>query len=452
MAKLGNPIIAKMNLLHNEQCVEVNMKEAVSLFSSAGIGELGLKNSGIRIVVSNELIADRHQLYENNFQDTISITDDIWKCKEEIVDCYRKNRQEDELFLVYATPPCQGMSTNGAGTLLKGIREGNKPKIDERNRLIIPTMDVVTQLHPRWFLMENVPTMRYTVIDDEEGNYVNIIDYVRKRLGDEYVGAAQVVTCSDFGIPQVRKRLITVFTRDDFGKEYFKLYGTFLTEGDYRPERTLRDAIEKFPPLDAVPGKNADYGFHKYHFVPIMNPEKHWWIENTPEGNTAYNNQCVNPECRYQFNGIHKDKQTDGIWHSNAETPIYCERCGQLLPRPSLIDKKTGKRRLLKGFHSAYRRMKWDEPAPTITQNFIYEASDNKVHPSQNRVLSIYEALVIQTVAEYDYDFSLNGEVISPGMFAQVLGESVPPKLIEIVVKKMENIEQIVTGFMKQCM
>jgi DNA (cytosine-5)-methyltransferase 1 len=424
------------------------MKEAVSLFSSAGIGELGLVNNEIRIVVSNELLPDRHQLYMNNYPETECITGDIWEAKDEIIKRYRELSNSDELFLLYATPPCQGMSTNGAGTLLKGIRAGSKPKIDERNRLIIPTMDVVVALKPRWILMENVPNMRNTVINDEEGNYVNIIDYVRKRLGDEYSGAAQVVTCSDYGIPQVRKRLITIFTRDDCGKQYFNMFGTFLTENDKRKKQTLREAIGSFPPLDAKEGKNADFAFNKYHFVPIMNPEKYWWIENTPEGNTAYNNQCVNPNCRYQFNGMHIDRQTDGIWHSNSETPIYCEKCGELLPRPSMIDKKTGERRLLKGFHSAYRRMKWDEPARTITQNFIYEASDNKVHPSQNRVLSIYEALVIQTVADYEYDFSINGEMITPAMFAQILGESVPPRLIDIIVKKMIEIKDRIDKFM----
>lgn len=417
------------------------MKEAVSLFSSAGIGELGIKAHGIKIVVSSELLLDRHTLYNVNYPDTDCITGDIWETKEEICKRYNRLKRADELFLIYATPPCQGMSTNGAGTLLKGIRQGIKPKIDERNRLIIPTMDIVSELRPKWLLMENVPSMRNTIIDDEDGNFVNIIDYVKKRLGDEYDGAAMVVSCSDYGIPQTRKRLITVFTRDQMGKTYFQQYGNILIDKDKKEMVTLRQAIAHFPPLDGIEGKNTKTEFNKYHFVPIMNPEKYWWMKNTPEGNTAYNNQCVNPECGYQYNGMHIDKQTDGIWHSNSETPIWCEKCGQLLPRPSVIDKKTGQRRLLKGFHSAYRRMKWDEPATAITQNFIYEASDNKVHPEQTRVLSIYEGMVIQTVSDYDYDFSVNGKMISNGMFAQILGESVPPRLIDIIVEKMINIE-----------
>ena len=93
---------------------------------------------------------------------------------------YKELTSEQELFLLYATPPCQGMSTNGAGTLLKGVREGNKPIIDARNRLIIPTMDIVTALRPRWFLMENVPLMRNTVINDEN----EITDDLVKKVYD----------------------------------------------------------------------------------------------------------------------------------------------------------------------------------------------------------------------------------------------------------------------------
>jgi DNA (cytosine-5)-methyltransferase 1 len=44
-----------------------------------------------------------------------------------------------ELDILFATPPCQGMSKNGRGKLLQGIREGKKPSLDSRNRLIIPT-------------------------------------------------------------------------------------------------------------------------------------------------------------------------------------------------------------------------------------------------------------------------------------------------------------------------
>jgi DNA (cytosine-5)-methyltransferase 1 len=168
----------------------------------------------------------------------------------------------------------------------------------------------------------------------------------------------------------------------------------------------------------------------------VVSKEKYWWIANTAEGDTAFNNQCVNPKCRFKGNRKHKDEFTGEKWTSGKGTPIYCEKCGELLPRPALAQ-KDGSLRLLKGFHSAYRRMKWDEPARTLTQNFIYEASDNKIHPEQNRVLSVLEALVVQTIDRYGYIFEIKGTDIGTAKIAEVIGESVPPYLIEKICRMM---------------
>lgn len=415
---------------------------AISLFSSAGIGDLGIEKSGIEVVISSELLEDRHKLYSQNFRNVQCITGDIWETAPKIIETYKDSFNNEELFMIYATPPCQGMSTNGSGTLKKNIRNGQRPHLDERNRLIIPMTNIVCELRPRWLLMENVPNMKQTIIEDENGDYINIIEYIAKRLGEDYFGKATVVTCSDYGIPQRRPRLITIFTRDEDGIRYLNRFGTFFPSFEKQSPLTLRDAIGHFPPLSAEKGKNENIEFNRYHFVPIMDKEKLWWIHNTAEGNTAYNNQCVNPNCQHQGNDGHKDVVNNGIAQSSTEIPIYCSKCGELLPRPSLIDKKTQKRRLLKGFHSAYRRMKWDEPARTLTQNFIYEASDNKVHPDQDRVLSFYEALVIQTISQYDYDFSKDGSPLTNAFFAEIIGESVPPKLIQMVCEKIINIKE----------
>ena len=171
-----------------------------------------------------------------------------------------------------------------------------------------------------------------------------------------------------------------------------------------------------------------------------MSPEKYWWVSHTPEGETAFNNQCVNPLCKFEGNYRHMDVVQDGRWQSSKSTPIYCEKCGELLPRPSLLDKKTGERRLIRGFHSSYRRMEWDKPSRALTSNFPFEASDNKIHPSQNRVLSTYEALLIQTIADYPYLWEVGGREASRTLVAHVIGESVPPKLIDFIASKIIRI------------
>ena len=96
--------------------------------------------------------------------------------------------------------------------------------------------------------------------------------------------------------------------------------------------------------------------------------------------------------------------------NQNIDTPLYCCRCGSLLPRPWVEDKITKEKRLMKGFVSAYKRMRWDEPASTLTQNFQYACSDNKLHPSQSRVLSLYEGLILQSITNYSFSFCINGK------------------------------------------
>ena len=411
--------------------------KCLSLFSSAGIGELGIRASGIDIVVANELRPDRCGLYRENHPETALLEGDIWDLRDVLVAQCREQLGGEALYLAYATPPCQGMSTNGAGKLKSEIAAGRRPPIDERNRLVVPAMDVVGQLSPRWVLFENVPGMKDTVIA-EGGKPWNVIDYIAARLGSEYEGGSVVINCSDYGVPQLRKRLITVFTRDPRGKEYLRAHeGSILTEADKVPPASLWDAIRDLPPLDAVEGRNEDLDFHPLHRVGVMQPEKYWWISHTPEGDTAFNNQCVNPECLFQGNPRHIDEVHEGRAVASKSTPIYCSQCGQLLPRPTIVDRKTGERRLIRGFHSAYRRMDRSKPARAITINFPFEASDNKVHPTQNRVLSTYEALVVQTIADYKYDWEIDGEPVQRGLIAQAIGESVPPLLTELITGKM---------------
>ena len=417
----------------------------LSLFSSAGIGELGIKACGMDILLSNELLRSRCELYQENYPETKSICGDIWLLQDEI--CKEWERFDvGSPFLIYATPPCQGMSFNSVGKRLNEIRKGKAPKDDPRNRLIIPTIQLAKKLQPEWLLLENVQEMQNTIIPIEEELYKNIIDYIRDELGHDYVGGPEVVNCADYGIPQTRIRLITIFTRSKKGKEYYKRNGSFMPtkthseKGSSSTKKwvTLREAIGNLPALSADEGNNADPHI-PLHIVPIMKEDKFWWVKHTPYNESAYNNQCV--ECGYSDNPRHGMTFKDGRHISKKDTPIYCEKCGSLLPRPTMFDKSTGKRRRIKGFDSAYRRMIWDAPAGTITRNFQEVASDKKIHPTQNRTLSIYEATILQTISDYNYKFSIGGRAISLNACCQVIGESVPPRLIEMICNNIIEIE-----------
>ena len=421
----------------------------VSLFSSAGIGELGIHANNIKTIISNELLEDRHKVYKNNFPMTKLFTGDIWDLEKDISDYYKNKFSGQNLFLLHATPPCQGMSTNGAGKLISEVRKGNRPIEDKRNRLIIPTIKIIKDLMPEWILLENVPNMVNTLIRDENNQFINIMVFIRDEIPENYYGRGEVINCADYGIPQNRKRLITIYTRNPLGKEYFENEGTFFPNKQRIKKSewiTLKDAIGHLPELEAIKGKESRTDFNEFHYVPVLNKEKYRWIKNTPKCETAFSNQCDNPNCLEDTNIPHGTKIKNGVHQSNIETPIYCKSCNELLPRPTMLDKKTNKIRIIKGFKTAYKRMDFDKPSPTLTQNFQYEASDNKIHPTQNRVLSLYEALLLQGIIDYKFDLKIEGKTISRHLTTEIIGESVPPKLIDIIC---QNIIKITSGDMK---
>lgn len=433
------------NVTHSQQQKDgvFMTRNAISLFSSSGIGDLGLKANGIDTVIGCELLEERMDLFRNNYPSARCFQGDIWSLKEKIVEYYNATYSARP-FLILATPPCQGMSSNGMGKMLSDYRKGLRPKMDERNRLIIPALEIIKALLPEWIILENVFNMTNTLIYDENNELINIINYIKRTLGDSYFGEPVVIDVADYGVPQHRKRLITVLSRsdNDIARKVFlskkKLLPDYThSQGDTLFTQhwvTLRESIGDLPPLRGEKGQNKVEGFYGLHKVPLLDAKKLFWIDNTKEGDTAFNNQCVNPDCMYQGNKIHgAAHDEDGINKSHTDTPLYCERCGSLLPRPWVEDKKTGEKRLMKGFVSAYKRMKWDEPASTLTQNFQYACSDNKLHPSQSRVLSLYEGLVLQSIADYDYSFYVGGKICSDGLIRDTIGESVPPRIIDLI-------------------
>ncbi|MBK9936334.1 MAG: DNA cytosine methyltransferase [Cytophagaceae bacterium] len=92
-----------------------------------------------------------------------------------------------------ATPPCQGMSKNGRGTILNNIRKGLRLELDQRNRLIIPVVEIAKILKPRVILLENVPEMQDTIIETPNGEYKLILDYIKAELGSTHDGQGEVV-------------------------------------------------------------------------------------------------------------------------------------------------------------------------------------------------------------------------------------------------------------------
>jgi len=412
----------------------------ISLFSGSGIGDLGFRAAGFELRVGCEIDKDRCLLMQSNFPKAECLSLDIKSYTQDIANKIRDKKVDP--FIISITAPCQGMSKNGMGTLLKGIKAGKRPAFDERNSLVIPALTIVSLFKPKWVVFENVLEMRNTIILDDNDNPVLITDKIRRDLGSEYFGNFYEVEFADYGIPQRRKRLIGVFSSDTVVKEYFELglplipAPTHLQKGiNGNKWVSVSEAIKHFPKLDSSTKEQAEDRNIPLHRVPLLKGPKYSWVANTPRGSSAFDNQCADPKCGFQENPEHKSiKGKDGVNQSCKTTPLFCVKCGAELPRPFTVE-KDGTKRIMSGFTSAYKRMDPDQPAPTLTKNLSYACSDQKVHPTQNRVLSLAEALVIQSIDRYKYKWEYlknNSQVFaSDSLIRDVIGESVPPLFFE---------------------
>ena len=97
----------------------------------------------------------------------------------------------------------------------------------------------------------------------------------------------------------------------------------------------------------------------------------------------------------------------------------------------------------MKGYTSAYKRMSWYAPASTLTRNLSYACSDNKLHPEQNRVLSLYEAMKLHTVADYPFGWKRqDGKKVSDKLIRELIGESVPPLGLDVIFSHLRMLTQ----------
>lgn len=430
--------------------------KAVSLFTGAGIGDIGFRAAGFSFVVLSELENDRAQLAKLNFPEAQIIIDDIWNLVDSISNkATGVSSKEDQIFLLTCTAPCQGMSKSGQGTLLFNIRKGKRPKLDPRNRLILPALDIIKKVNPRFVVFENVCEMRNTMIENEDGQIKPILEIIRNRLKKDYIGESYDVEFADYGIPQRRKRLITVYTRVKNVIDNFKNGIPLIPKVTHskNPNNGLlewipvRNILDKFPPLDSKSEKTASNPDIPFHRVPVLDSIKYEWIKHTPSGASAFDNQCINPKCRYKYNQTHGSRRNhEGINKANSDTPLYCEKCGGLLPRPFTMQ-KDGSKRIMSGYTSAYKRMDPKLPCPALTRNLSYPCSDHKMHPFENRVISLAEAFSIHTLNSYKYDWgpikdskSNIKKSASDTLIRLVLGESIPPKFTHLLGKHLINL------------
>jgi DNA (cytosine-5)-methyltransferase 1 len=100
---------------------------------------------------------------------------------------------------------------------------------------------------------------------------------------------------------------------------------------------------------------------------------------------------------------------------------------------PACYRKKSGKSYMV----TVYGRMRWKEPAPTMTTQFMTLGTGRFGHPEQNRAISIREAAKFQSFPDY-YEFAPDNE-ISIKHAARHIGNAVPVLLGRTIGKSIKK-------------
>lgn len=379
----------------------------VSLFSSAGISDFGLKLLGGKCLAACELDPNRRLVHEANIAG--KVFNDIREDKDKLIEYVLK--QDRILDLVFATPPCQSFST--ANSRRGKLKDTNSANSDPRNFLFFEALEISCNLNPKFIVIENVPNFGRRLLRNEQGAEGHVEEFIDVILSN-YIGQTFVKCVSDFGVPQSRKRSFSIYIRKDIAKEN-NIHSKDVNKLKYiKPldaPKNIVDAIGHLPELDSRSKDSNSYKNDIFHHVPVLSDKHYSWIANIPinSGKSAWMNSCEH--C------------------GSAATPMFeikCSSCGKdIKVRPHIIE-NNGATRSIKGFRTSYKRIHPDGLSSAITTNTNAFSSDNKLHPSQNRVLSVRECMLIQSIPD---TFKWPEQIFYKSMHLvrEMVGEALPP-------------------------
>jgi DNA (cytosine-5)-methyltransferase 1 len=176
----------------------------IDLFCGAGGITVGLERAGWTPQLGVDLNKYATITHQAVFPHVKHMEADISdkKVRKAIIDA----ASGQEVGIVAGGPPCQGFSIFGKRRFVN--TRGYKPHDDPRNKLVYSFLDIVQRVSPRWFIMENVPGL----VNLDNGLFLNALMEEFKSAGYEQC-EARVLNAADYGVPQLRRRLIIIGNR-----------------------------------------------------------------------------------------------------------------------------------------------------------------------------------------------------------------------------------------------
>ncbi len=238
---------------------------------------------------------------------------------------------------------------------------------------------LIEETQPDVVSMENVSGLA------DKDKYPIFKAFIDTLERNNYKYSYEIVDVSEYGVPQKRKRLVLLAS---------KLGDIALIKRTHKNNKiTVRDVIKNIKPIKDGEISNED-PLHRARKLSPLNLKR---IKATPHngGNSESWSEDLILEC-------HKKKS--GKTYSST----------------------------------VYGRMRWDEPAPTMTTQCTGLGNGRFGHPEQDRAISLREAALFQTFPK-DYKFVSDAGPIVTSNIGRFIGNAVPVRLGSVIGKSIKN-------------
>ena len=358
------------------------MINVIDLFCGCGGFSQGFTKAGFNIALGIDMWEDAVVTYLHNHPQAKAINEDITKVTPERL-LKEAGLQSNEVDVIIGGPPCQGFSISG------------KRLIDDpRNKLYKSFVEMVQIIQPKMFVMENVPGL----LSMAKGAVKNQIIEDFSSAG--YKVVTKILTASDYGVPQARRRVFFVGINPKKIKNTEEFSFPSPTHGDSEnliPYVTCRDALSD---LDFISEEEALPEKISYELEPQSDYQK-----KMRENSDALLNHVAT---------IHT-KKTREIIAMVPDGENY-----KSLPEELWQTRKV---------HIAWTRMNSNKPCFTIDTGH-----NHHFHYRANRVPTVRESARIQSFPD---DFEFIG--IKTSQLKQV-GNAVPPLLAEAIANEVKTV------------
>ena len=323
-----------------------------------------------------------------------------------------------EVDVIIGGPPCQAYSTAGR------VRDGKGMAKDPRNFLFESYVHILNHFLPKFFVFENVTGLLSAKVNGEF-----IFPKIIKALSEHYYVLSDpnilVKNTADFGVPQLRKRVIIMGVRKDLkDASVLDLYNNLITT-HWNPETPFENRLNKKRYID-VKQAIGD--------LPSVEPGNDGSLEE-------FEYKCDNEFLqRIGKKGIsplldHIARKHNQLDRERFQMMIKNHwTFGQL--RRKMPQYEHERARL---FDNSYVVQWWDLPSKTILAH-IWKDGFQFIHPdeTQARSFTVREAARIQSFPD---DFEFSGS--RSEKFKQI-GNAVPPLFAEALAKTiLLNLEKL---------